>query len=241
MPSSANAWAIVVAAGEGRRFRGRGPKQFARVAGRPLALWSVDTFRAHPAVLGVTLAVPSGYLARPPEWLAGLAAEGVKLVAGGAERTDSVRLGLETVPPEAAFVAVHDGARPLVSGDAISRVLAKAGARRGAVAARRVTDSLKEADSEGRVLRAVNRERLWRAETPQVFPRELIIDVHREAAAEGRHESDCAALCERYGVEVVLVEITEPNPKVTRPEDLELVEALIRRREARGVRGRGAG
>jgi 2-C-methyl-D-erythritol 4-phosphate cytidylyltransferase len=119
----------------------------------------------------------------------------------------------------------------LITEEAIGRVLEAAGPRRGAVAGRRVTDSLKEVDAEGRVLRAVNRERLWRAETPQAFPRELIVAVHRDAAAEGVTESDCAALCERYGVEVVVVEIATPNPKVTRAEDLALVDSLLQRRE----------
>ena len=99
------------------------------------------------------------------------------------------------------------------------------------MAGRRVTDSLKEVDATGRVLRAVERERLWRAETPQAFPRELIVAVHRDAATEGITESDCAALCERYGVEVVMVEIATPNPKVTQAEDMALVDSLLQRRE----------
>ncbi len=151
------------------------------------------------------------------------------LAAGGAERSDSVRLGLATVPDDVEFVAVHDGARPLISGTSITRVLQAAGPSLGAVAARRVTDSLKEADERGRVRRAVDRENLWRAETPQIFPRGPIVDVHRRAEADGVVASDCAGLCERYGLEVVLVEIDDPNPKVTQPRDLRIVEALLGR------------
>jgi 2-C-methyl-D-erythritol 4-phosphate cytidylyltransferase len=233
MPSSAKAWAVIVAAGRAHRFGGGLPKQFAPVAGRPLALWSVDAFRAHPSIVGVTLVVPREYAVRPPDWMAALADEGIRLAAGGPERTDSVRLGLATVPADVELVAVHDGARPLVGVETIGRVLAGAGSGRGAIAARRVTDALKEADEGGRVVRTVDRGRLWRAETPQAFPRDVLVRVHRDAEADGVHAPDCAALCERYGVEVVLVEIAEPNPKVTRPEDVELVEALLRLREAR--------
>ncbi|MHC4233871.1 MAG: 2-C-methyl-D-erythritol 4-phosphate cytidylyltransferase [Planctomycetota bacterium] len=231
MRSSANAWAVIVAAGKGERFGSDQPKQFTPVCGKPLVVWAIEPFMHHPEIRGVSLVVPPEVAAEPPEWMARLADAGVTIVAGGAERTDSVRLGLATVPSDVEFVAVHDGARPLIAEDGISRVLAGAGRRHGAVAGRRVTDSLKESDAEGRVLRAVSRERLWRAETPQVFPPGLLIDVHREAEAEGVCESDCAALCERYGVEVVMIEIAEANPKVTRAEDVDLIAALLERRK----------
>lgn len=232
MPSSPHkTWAVIVAAGQGRRFASEEPKQFAQLGAKRVVLWSVETFLEHPSVAGVTLVVPAEYVEARPYWLEELGAAGVTLVAGGVERTDSVRLGLASVPAEVDVVAVHDGARPLITMEGISRVLAGVGLHNGAVAGRRVTDSLKEADGERRVVRAVNRERLWQAETPQAFPRDLIVEVHRDAEAEGVHESDCAALCERYGVEVVLVEISEPNPKITQQEDLALVEALIRQRE----------
>lgn len=233
MDSSARAWAVIVAAGEGRRFGARQPKQFASLAGKPMVLWSIGTFLGHRAFRGATLVIPDQFVAEPPAWLAALKGERLRLAAGGAERTDSVRLGLETVPRDIEFVAVHDGARPLITAGAIDQVMARVAPGIGAVAGRRVTDSLKEADEQGRVLRAVERERLWRAETPQIFPRELIVDVHRDAQAEGVHLSDCAALCERYGVGVVMVEIDGPNPKVTRPEDMDVVEALMRRHALR--------
>lgn len=232
MSSSPDAWAVIVGAGRGERFGAQRLKQFTPVRGKPLAIWAIEPFQRHSAIRGVTLVVPPESAAMPPVWMERLAQEGLVIAAGGMERTDSVRLGLETVPTNVPFVAVHDAARPLIAEEAISRVLEAVGPRRGAIAGRRVTDSLKEIDAEGRVVRTVDRERLWRAETPQAFPRELIVAVHRDAAAEGVTESDCAALCQRYGVEVVVVEIGAPNPKVTRPEDLALVDSLLQRREA---------
>ena len=229
MRSSTKAWAVIVAAGRGDRFGAGEPKQFVAVAGRPLVLWTVDAFRKHPDILGVSLVVPADVAKQPPAWLASLAAEGVSVVAGGVERTDSVRLGLTSVPAAADVVAVHDGARPLVTRQTISRVLAAVEAGRGAIAARRASDSLKQVDGEGRVIRSLNREDVWRAETPQAFPRQLIQDIHRRAELDGVTASDCAGLCERYEVEVVVVESQQLNPKVTRPEDLEWVELWIRR------------
>lgn len=232
MRSSPDVWAVIVAGGRGERFGAQRPKQFTPVRGKPLAIWAIEPFLRHAAVRGVTLVVPPESAALPPVWMERLAQDGLVIAAGGAARTDSVRLGLETVPADVPFVAVHDAARPLITVEAISQVLAAVGPRRGAIAARRVTDSLKEIDAEGRVVRAVDRERLWRAETPQAFPRDLIVAIHRDAAADRVTESDCAALCQRYGVEVVVVEIGVPNPKVTRPEDLALVDSLLQRREA---------
>ncbi len=230
MPSSTSAWAVIVAAGEGRRFGTTVPKQFTSLAGQPLVLWTLAPFRDHPAIDGVTLVVPPGYVERPPPWLRRLDEQGVAVVAGGEQRSDSVRLGLAAVPTDMKLVAVHDGARPLISEDVISRVLERAGPERGAIAARRVTDSLKEADEAGQIERSLSRARLWRAETPQVFPLKLLLEVHQRAAAEGVHASDCAALCERYGVAAVLVEVEEPNPKITSPDDLRWAEAWLRMR-----------
>ncbi|MGD2151818.1 MAG: 2-C-methyl-D-erythritol 4-phosphate cytidylyltransferase [Gemmatimonadales bacterium] len=230
MSSSASGWAVIVAAGRGIRFGSGEPKQFAALAGKPLVLWSVEAFRAHPAFAGVTLVLPPTSVESPPAWLARLVSEGLLLAAGGPERSDSVRLGLATVPEEIDYVAVHDGARPLISGAAITRVLERVGPERGAVAARRVTDSLKQTDAAGRVLGAVDRENLWRAETPQIFPRRPIVDVYRRAEADGVVASDSAGLCEHYGLDLVLVEIEDPNPKVTRPVDLQIAAALLARR-----------
>jgi 2-C-methyl-D-erythritol 4-phosphate cytidylyltransferase len=241
MRSSPSAWAVIVAAGTGLRFGSSLAKQFAPLAGKPVVIWSVEAFRAHPDVQGVTLVLPEETLREPPHWLRSLLAERVVAVAGGPERTDSVRLGLATVPPGIAIVAVHDGVRPLVSGATISRVLAVAARGCAAVAGRHATDSLKEVDSAGRVVRSLDRTRVWQAETPQAFPRDLIVEMHRLAERDGVHETDCAGLCQRYGAEVVMVELTAPNPKVTRPEDLEWLESWLTRRRGAGSAESGEG
>ncbi len=202
-------------------------------------LWTLAPFRDHPALEGLTVVLPQEQADRPPPWLQGLLSDAIGLVAGGPTRTDSVRLGLAGVPERVGLVMVHDGARPLVTRRMISQVLERAGPDLGAVAARPVTDSLKAADAEGRIERSLNRERLWRAETPQAFPRALLVEAHRRARDEGFAASDCAGLCERYGVPSVLVEISEPNPKVTNVDDVRLVEAWLQARQA-GTDGPGS-
>ena len=230
MSSRVSAWAVVVAAGEGRRFGPHRPKQFSLVAGHPLALWALAPFMTHTGFAGASLVVPEDTLGDPPEWLRSLQRGELRVVSGGATRTDSVRLGLESVPASIGWVAVHDGARPLLDHGMIDRVMSEAAADRGAIAARPVTDSLKRADAERRVVVSVARTDLWRAETPQIFPRRRLLDFHRRAAEEGIVESDCSGLAERYGFPVTLVPVAAPNPKVTTVEDLELVEAWIARR-----------
>ena len=102
MSSSAENWAVIVAAGRGERFGSGEPKQFAALAGKPLALWSVEAFNSHPAFAGVTLVLPPASVEAPPAWLERLVSDSLLLTAGGPERSDSVRLGLATVPDEAA-------------------------------------------------------------------------------------------------------------------------------------------
>lgn len=238
MPSSTRTWAVIVAAGAGERFGGDAPKQFLPLAGRPLILWTLEPFLTHPEIVGVTLVVPEEYAARPPDWLAELHRHGVRLAAGGGSRSDSVRLGLETVAADVELVAVHDGARPLISAADITRVLDAADGETGAIAARPMRDTLKAVDAAGHIIRTVDREGVWRAETPQAFAREVLVEVHRRAVADGVVGTDCAALCERFGFAVKVVEMARPNVKVTTAGDLALAEAWLAARD-RETGGRG--
>jgi 2-C-methyl-D-erythritol 4-phosphate cytidylyltransferase len=217
--------AVVVAGGSGRRMGAGGVrKQYLELLGEPILLHALRPFLDHPAVHAVVAVLPADDAASPPAWLRDLP---VSLVAGGAERGDSVCNGLEAVPRGIDLVLIHDGARPLVSREVIDRVLAAAG-EGGAVPGVRATDTLKEEDGGGRVERTLDRSRLWHAQTPQGFPLALIRELHRRARAEGWSGTDDASLCERYGVPVRLVEGSPENLKVTRPLDLVVAEALAR-------------
>jgi 2-C-methyl-D-erythritol 4-phosphate cytidylyltransferase len=148
------------------------------------------------------------------------------VVPGGAERADSVAAGLRALDPECTVVLVHDAARPFVGRPVIDAVIAHARAGEGAVAAVRVSDTLKQAAAEDptRVARTVPRDGLWRAQTPQGFPRAVLERAY--AAARGEGATDDAALVERTGVSVRLVPDSPRNMKVTTPEDLALAELL---------------
>jgi 2-C-methyl-D-erythritol 4-phosphate cytidylyltransferase len=227
--------AVIVAAGGAGRRMGGVRKQYLELCGEPVLVRSLRPFLAHPAVEWAVVALPAEDAVDPPDWLTGLDAR-IRVVAGGAERGDSVRRALEAVPDEAEFVLVHDAARPLVTAAVIDRVLDAAAGGVGAVAAVPVTDTLKEVGPDGTIVATPDRRRYWRAQTPQGFPRALLVEAHRRAVAEGVAATDDAALIERYGGRVVVVEGAPENLKVTEPVDLLVAEALLRARDRGAVR-----
>ena len=215
--------AVIVAAGEGRRFGGAVAKQFREIDGVPILLRAVRAFADHPAIGSIVVVLPLADVASPPAWLTAL---GVRTVAGGAQRNDSVRCGLAALPPYADPVLIHDGARPLISADVIGRVIEAAQTGTGAVPAIPATDTLKEVDGDGRVVRTVDRARIWHAQTPQGFPRTMIDRVHQLAHEADFTGTDDASLCEHFGEPVRIVDGSSENLKVTRPADLVVAGAL---------------
>jgi 2-C-methyl-D-erythritol 4-phosphate cytidylyltransferase len=219
---------VIVAGGAGTRAGGeRGElKQFRWVAGRPMLLHSLQTFQLRPDVAIVVVVLPKAYAGDPPPWLFQCDIDRLLVSVGGRERTESVYNGLEDMPEEVEYVLVHDAARPLATGATIDRVVAEARKGHGAIAALPVVDTLKEVDDEGRIVRTVDRTRLWRAQTPQGFPRAMIERAHVDARRAGVHATDCAALCERMALPVVVVRGSERAMKVTEEGDFARAEAL---------------
>ena len=214
--------AIVVAAGRGLRFGSA--KQFAALKGRPLLDWTLETFGRHPEVAEIVLVLPdekdgARFAGRHPKIAA--------VVRGGRRRQDSVRRGLARVTAGPGdVVLVHDGARPLVSREVISRVIREAARCGAAVPVVPVEDTLKEA-VRGRIVRTVERANLYRVQTPQGFAFAVLDGALRRAAREKWTATDDSALAELAGVEVRAVEGDPRNIKVTIPSDLALAEALI--------------
>ena len=208
---------IVPAAGRGERLGSDGPKAFVACAGRPLVEWSLDVLEA--VCDRVVLAVPS-------DW-----EEGPDRVHGGAVRSASVRAALAAAP-EAEIAVVHDAARPLVTRDLAERCIAAVRDELwdGAIAAAPMTDTVKEATEDGRVVGTLDRSVLWRIQTPQVFRGDVLrraLDVPDEILAAA---TDDASLVEGVGGAVRVVEASPDNFKVTTSLDLELAEELLQRR-----------
>jgi 2-C-methyl-D-erythritol 4-phosphate cytidylyltransferase len=218
---------VIVAGGSGTRAGGEELKQFRWVAGKPMLLHSVQTFMARPDVGMVVCVLPQRYAGDPPPWLFQCDVDRLLVSLGGRTRSESVANGLDDLPDEAEIVLVHDAARPLVGADTIDRVVASARAGTSAIAALPVVDTLKDVDGDGMIVRTVERDGLWRAQTPQGFPRRVLMDAHRRARAERVTATDDAALCERLGIPVRVVRGSERALKVTDPGDFARVEALF--------------
>jgi 2-C-methyl-D-erythritol 4-phosphate cytidylyltransferase len=221
--------AVIVAAGRGARLGGSLPKQYLPIAGVPMLLRSLRPFVSHPEVRQVVLVLPEAEAAAPPAWLAPHLGECLRLVAGGAERGDSVAAGLAALDAACGVVLVHDAARPFVTRDVLDAVIGAARDGVGAVPAVPVADTLKAEGAPGVVARTVPREGLWRAQTPQGFPRAMLEEAHARARADGVRGTDDAALVERIGGVVRLVPGDPRNLKVTTPDDLALAEVLAER------------
>jgi 2-C-methyl-D-erythritol 4-phosphate cytidylyltransferase len=182
---------------------------------------------ARQDVVSVVCVVPKEYVADPPPWIFQCDVDRLLLSIGGRTRTESVRNGLEDLPDEASIALIHDAARPLIDDALIERVVDRVRGGECAVPGLPVVDTIKEAGEDRRVLRTVDRARLWRAQTPQGFPREVIERAHRDARAANVTATDDAALCEQLGVPVVMVPGSERAMKVTDESDFERVEALF--------------
>lgn len=153
-----------------------------------------------------------------------------RIVPGGEVRRESVLKGLERLPLSTQLVAIHDGARPLVQPADIDAVVATAASERAAMLAAKVTDTVKRV-KEGYIMGTLERDSLYLAQTPQVFQYDIIMKAHREAAANGLDVTDDAALVEKSGFKVKIVEPTRPNLKVTCRDDLIAAEAYLKESE----------
>jgi 2-C-methyl-D-erythritol 4-phosphate cytidylyltransferase len=204
---------IVPAGGSGERLGAKRPKAFVVCAGRPLLEWSLSVLRE--TCDRVVIAAPEGY------------DEGPDFVRGGDSRSASVRNALAAAP-EATVAVVHDAARPLVTRELVEGCLgALEPGIDGAIAAVPMTDTVKEAASDGRVVRTLDRSALWAIQTPQVFKADVLRAALERDAAALAAATDDAALVEDAGGVVRVVEAFPENIKVTRESDLRIVEALL--------------
>jgi len=221
--------AIIVAAGKGVRMGPNTDKLFLEVAGRPVIVHTWQRFVEAAEIDEIVLVIREGL----QKTFENLAAQyklnkPFRLVAGGAERQDSVWNGLEAIKPGAEIVAIQDGARPCTSREIISATIAAAREMGAAVAAQPVTDTIKETQDGMTISRTLDRSRLWAAQTPQTFRVEVIRRALRLVREKKLQVTDDTAACELIGQPVRLVAGARPNPKVTVPADLPYIELLIK-------------
>jgi 2-C-methyl-D-erythritol 4-phosphate cytidylyltransferase/2-C-methyl-D-erythritol 2,4-cyclodiphosphate synthase len=223
--------AVIVAGGRGERLRGQSdiPKQYLPLAGAPVLAHSLRVLAHHPQIDRAQVVIHPSDRDRYEAAAGPFAAHLAGPVSGGATRQESVRRGLEAVEvlaPER--VLIHDAARPFLTADLVTRLLAALNEHHGAIAAEPVTDTLKRATPDGVIAATVDRANLWRAQTPQGFRFADILSAHRRAAEAGKDAfTDDAALAEWAGLPVQLVASGGNNVKLTTREDLALAERLF--------------
>jgi 2-C-methyl-D-erythritol 4-phosphate cytidylyltransferase len=222
--------AIIVAAGRGTRMGPDRDKLFLEVQGFPVVAHTWRRFDHAKEISDIVVVVRDGMQSAFQELAGQLGlTKPFRLVAGGAERQDSVWNGLEALKPEAEIVCIQDGARPCTSLEIITATIIAAREMGAAVAARPVTDTIKESADGALVNRTLDRARLWSVQTPQTFRVAVIRDALGLAREKKWHLTDDTAACELTGHPVRLVTGTAPNPKVTVPEDLPYIELLLKR------------
>jgi 2-C-methyl-D-erythritol 4-phosphate cytidylyltransferase len=223
--------AIIVAAGRGTRMGPDVDKLFLEVAKRPVIAHTWLRFDAVQEIDEVILVVRQELQSAFKDIAAKLPLEKPwRAVAGGAERQDSVWNGLQAVARGTEVVAIQDGARPCTSEQLVRETLAAARQVGAAVAAQKVTDTIKESEDGRTIARNVDRSKLWAVQTPQAFRVDVIRKALEAVRKRGLRVTDDTAACELTGQAVQLVESREPNPKVTVPADIPYIEVLLRSR-----------
>ncbi len=220
---------IIVAAGKGSRMGPNVDKLFLEVNGCPVVAHTWRLFDRLPSIDELVIVVREGMQSSFEELRQNYKfSKPARLVAGGAERQDSVWNGLQALSPAAEIVVIQDGARPCTRPNLIAATITAAREMGAAVAAQPVTDTIKESVDGQLVTRTLDRSRLWAVQTPQTFRREVIRRALTEVRNQGLVVTDDTAACELIGQPVKLVVSTQPNPKVTRLEDVGIVEWLLR-------------
>ena len=236
MPAPGSVAALVLGAGRGERLGHALPKAFVPLAGRTLIEHSIRALAESGSIDSIVPVLAPGERTRWKD----LGLESIQgltdPVDGGAERQDSMQAGLEALPEEIEFVAVHDAARCLVAVEDIQAVVSAARQAGAAILGERVRDTIKRV-VDGLIVETPARDEFWAAQTPQVIRRDWLSEAIAAAGRTGRLGTDDAQLVEWSGHPVRMVESRFPNPKITRPEDLVLAERMLEKAATNSERG----
>lgn len=217
--------AIIVAAGQGKRI-GR-PKQFLNIAGRPMLWWTLSVFQKAEVIDGIILVVNKEEINRAKKFKF---SKILKIVVGGKRRQDSVYNGLRVLPEDAEIVAIHDGARPLVATEIITRAVREAKKFGAVVVGVPVKDTIKVVQRpKSNVQGTLERGKLWQVQTPQVFRKEVIVRAYQKGYNK-YFATDDSFLVEKLGCPVRIAMGSYENIKITTAEDMVLAEAILKRR-----------
>ncbi|MDR0956770.1 MAG: 2-C-methyl-D-erythritol 4-phosphate cytidylyltransferase [Endomicrobium sp.] len=214
--------AIIVAAGQGKRVGRKVPKQFLKIKGKAMFLWSANTFASIKQFERIIIVVPPNMV----KFLTKKYKNKFEFVTGGKERFDSVKKGLSIIGNDIDFVAIHDASRPLINKKDILSVLKEAEKTKAAIAVEKTKDTIKIVSDKNQILKTLNRTILRNAQTPQIFERKLIKEAYQEKIAS--NTTDDAQLVERLKIKISAIETKFANFKVSTKEDFRVIEKLLK-------------
>ena len=223
-------WAIIVAAGQGRRMGDAVRKQYHEMAGLPVISHTLRVFDTCTVIDEVVLCVPREDIDFCREELIKPANlnKNINLIAGGETRQESVFNGLEAIDSDDGIIVIHDGVRPFVTPGQISACVQGAANHGACILGIPAFDTLKRVADNDRIIETVDRKGIWMAQTPQAFQSDLIIRAHQHARQKGHRATDDASLLEHIGIEVKIIPGSRDNLKITDPDDLQLARALLK-------------
>jgi 2-C-methyl-D-erythritol 4-phosphate cytidylyltransferase len=217
--------AIIVAAGSSRRMGFN--KLLAPIAGIPVLKRTLGVFQACTAIDEILVVTSDALRPDLAAWCSSGLPKVTQIITGGAERHLSVHAGLAALNPACQIVAVHDGARPLISVAQVTRCIEAARTQAAVACARPMTETLKRCDNEGRIIDSIDRTNAWIMETPQVFQRDLLVRAYDTVIRDGLHVTDEVSAVQHLGEAVFVVENFELNPKITFPADILLAQRFV--------------
>jgi 2-C-methyl-D-erythritol 4-phosphate cytidylyltransferase len=223
-------WAIIVAAGQGRRMEDPVRKQYQEVAGLPVITHTLSVFDTCTVIDEIVLCVPRQDIDFCREELIKPACptKNITLVAGGNSRQESVFNGLQAIDSNDGIIVIHDGVRPFITSDQITACVEGAVNHGACILGIPAFDTLKRVKENDSIIETVDREGIWMAQTPQAFRFNLINRAHRQAREKGHRATDDASLLERIGVDVKIIPGSRINLKITDQDDLQLARILLR-------------
>lgn len=203
-------------------------KLLAPLAGVPVLWRTLGEFQACAEVDEIIVVTGEEVAEQIEQWRQqGRLSKLVAVISGGAERHLSVWAGIQACAPESEIIAVHDGARPLITPAQISKCIAAAREQRAVACARPMTETIKRADASGRITESLDRTGVWVMETPQVFAKDLLVSAYESVIRDGALVTDEVSAVQHIGAAVFVVDNPSPNPKITFPSDLTLAEQFL--------------
>jgi len=220
--------AIITAGGSGKRIKSKIKKQFIEIMGRPLLFWTIDKFADHPDINQIIITLPQDELKIYKTLIEKEYRDfAISIIAGGKQRQDSVYNALISCTENTELVLIHDGVRPFISQDEISKLIKKAQLKKAVIPISKVKNTIKKIKQD-KVITTVQREDLVNVFTPQVFQYKLIKKCHNDAKKIDLYCTDDAALLEHFGHSVYVLECSSYNIKITDPFDLEIAKFMLK-------------